>query len=155
MKTNLLKMTEEEFDQYMSFIIPDYANDLSANYMMPLEKAMAESKDLMVTLFPNKQNSDGQFVSNIYSVEEGKTIGMLWYHIQAETNDAFIYHIYIKEESRQKGYGSYVLQDLEATLRNAGITSLGLNVFGTNPDAFRLYEKLGYQPASTFMKKSI
>ncbi|WP_033541227.1 GNAT family N-acetyltransferase [Planococcus sp. CAU13] len=155
MKTKLQQMTEEEFDQYLAYFIPDYAIDLSENFMIPLEKAMKESKDLMDKLLPNKQKSEGQLVYNIYSIDEDKTIGVIWYNIQTDSNKAYIYHILIKEEFRKKGFATFVLEELEETMKSAGITSMGLNVFGTNPSAHKLYEKLGYLVQSTSMGKRI
>lgn len=126
-------MIEKEFDHYLSYFIPNYAKGLSENYMIPLEKAMEESKDLMEQLLPNKQDAEGQLVYNIYSIDEDKTIGVIWYNLQTESNKAYIYHILIKEEFRKKGFATFVLQDLEETMKSAGITSMGLNVFGKNP----------------------
>jgi len=80
---------------------------------------------------------------------------VIWYNIQSETKKAFIYHILINEEFRNKGYATFVLQELEETMKSSGITSMGLNVFGTNPNAHKLYEKLGYQTASTAMGKRL
>lgn len=155
MKTKLQQMTEEEFDQYLAYYIPDYAKDLSENYMIPFEKAMNESKELMEQLLPNKQNSEEQLVYNIYSTDEDKTVGVIWYNIQSDSNKAYIYHIFIKEEFRKKGFATLVLQELEETMKSVGITSMGLNVFGTNPNAYKLYKKLGYQVQSTAMGKKI
>jgi ribosomal protein S18 acetylase RimI-like enzyme len=154
-KTRLKKMTEEEFDQYMEYFIPDYAKDLSDNFMIPMEKALEESKNVMETLFPNKQDSADQYICNIYSAEDDKNIGVLWYNIQAESNKAYIYHILIHEAFRKRGFASLVLKELEETVKSAGVTSMGLNVFGNNPGAQKVYEKLGYQPASTAMGKRI
>ncbi|AQU79276.1 MULTISPECIES: GNAT family N-acetyltransferase [Planococcus] len=155
MKTKLQQMTEEEFDRYLAYFIPDYAKDLSENYMIPLEKAMEESKDLMEQLLPNKQGTEGQLVYTIYSTEEDKTIGVIWYTIQSESNKAYIYHILIHEEFRKKGFATLVLKELEENMKSAGITSMGLNVFGRNPNAYKLYKKLGYQTQSTAMGKKI
>lgn len=155
MKTKLQKMNETEFDHYLEFLIPDYAKDLSENFIIPLEKASEEAENLMKELFPNKQDSEGQLVYTIYSIEEDKNIGVIWYNIQSENKKAFIYHILINEEFRNKGYATFVLQELEETMKSLGITSMGLNVFGTNPNAHKLYEKLGYQTASTAMGKRI
>jgi hypothetical protein len=52
------KMNEEEFDQYLEFLVLDYAQDLSENFIIPLDKATEESNGLMNELLPNKQNSD-------------------------------------------------------------------------------------------------
>jgi len=155
MKTKLQQMTEEEFDHYLAYFIPDYAKDLVENYMIPLEKAMEESKNLMEQLLPNKQHTEGQLVYTIYSPEEDKTIGVIWYNIQSENKKVYIYHILIKEEFRKKGFATFVLRELEESMKSDGITSMGLNVFGKNPNAYKLYEKLGYQTQSTAMGKRI
>lgn len=155
MKTKLQQMTEEEFDQYLAYIIPDYAKNLSENYMIPLEKATKESKELMGQLLPNKENSEEQLVYNIYLTDEGKTVGVIWYNIQSDNNKAYIYHILIKEEFRKKGIATLILQELEKSLKSVGVASMELNVFGTNPNAYKLYEKLGYQVQSTAMGKRI
>ena len=155
MKTKLQKMNGSEFDRYLEYFIPDYARDLSENFLLPLEKALQESENMMKDLLPDKQNSSGQHVYNIYSVEEDQNIGVIWYNIQTESNKAYIYHILIHESFRKRGFASVVLQELEESLKSSGVTSMGLNVFGTNPDAQRLYERLGYQTAATAMGKRI
>lgn len=155
MKTQLREMNEEEFDRFLAFLIPDYAKDLSENFIIPLEKATEESEKLMEELLPEKQNSSGQLVYNIFSVEEEKNVGVIWYHIQPDSNKAYIYHILIYKEFRKRGFATIVLQELELAMKNAGITSMGLNVFNTNPHAYKLYKKLGYQTASTAMGKRI
>lgn len=155
MKLKFRPMSEKEFDQFMSFLIPDYAKDLSDNYMIPLDTAMEESKDLMAQLFSNKHNTEGQSVCHVVSMEEDKVVGSLWYNIQPTTNKAYIYHILIEEEYRKQGIATAVLQQLEEDMRNRRVTSMGLNVFGSNPHAYELYEKLGYRVQSTSMGKRI
>ena len=148
-------MTEEEFDRYMAYLIPDYAKDLSDNFIIPLDLAMMESKDLISKLLPNKHHTDEHFVCHIVSIEDKQSVGAIWYNIQFSTNKAYIYHVLIKEEFRKKGFASAALQTLERTVKSRGVTSLGLNVFGSNPHAYKLYEKLGYHVQSTSMGKRI
>ncbi|MGB2992675.1 MAG: GNAT family N-acetyltransferase [Paenisporosarcina sp.] len=155
MNLKLEKMNEEEFDKYLEFFMLDYAQDLSENFNIPLDKATEESKGLMNELLPNKQNSDDQFLFTIHCPEKQEKVGMIWYSIQPEIDRAYIYHIYIYEGFRKMGYASSVLQDLEVTVKNSGITSLGLSVFGENQGAHRLYKKLGYQTFSISMGKNL
>lgn len=155
MKTKLEKMTEEEFDHYLDYLIPDYAKDLCENFLIPFEKALGESKKLMSDLLPDKQKSADQHVCNIYSLEEEKNVGIIWYNIQNDSKKAYIYHILIHEAFRKRGYASLVLKELEETVKSSGVSSIGLNVFGNNPSARRVYEKLGYQTESTAMGKRI
>lgn len=135
MKIKLRKMDEAEFDRYLAYLIPDYANDLSANFMISIEKANAESEKLMGELLPDKQETSGQHLYQIYSIEEDKDVGVIWYNIRTESNKAYSYHILIKEEFRHQGFATEVMKVLEESMRKSGITSLGLNVFSTSPNA--------------------
>ncbi|TAA67467.1 GNAT family N-acetyltransferase [Planococcus salinarum] len=155
MKTKLQEMNEAEFDRYLEWFIPDYAGDLSENFLIPMDKALEESKSLMRDLLPDKQQTVDQQICNIYSVEEGKNVGVVWYNIQRESNKAYIYYILIHKAFRKRGFASVVLKELEETVKSSGVTSMGLNVFGNNPGAQRVYEKLGYQASSTAMGKRI
>jgi ribosomal protein S18 acetylase RimI-like enzyme len=155
MKLKLEKINEEEFDNYLEFFVPDYAQDLSVNFTLALDKAMEESIGLMNDLIPNKQNSAGQYLYNIHCTEKNEKVGLIWYSIQPDSDRAYIYHIYINEEFRKMGYASSVLQELEGMVKSSGITSLGLSVFGQNQHAFSLYKKLGYKTASISMGKNI
>ena len=146
---------EEEFENYLEFFVPDYAQDLSENFILSLDKAMEESIGLMNDLLPNKQNSDGQFLYNIYCPEKIEKVGMIWYSILPDSDRAYIYHIYINEEFRKMGYATSVLQKLEVMVKSSGITSLGLSVFGKNEHAYTLYKKLGYKTASISMGKNL
>lgn len=150
MNLKLEKMNEEEFDQYLEFLMLDYAQDLSENFIIPLDKATEESKVLMNELLPNKQNSEDQFLFTIHFPEKQEKVGNIWYSIQPEIDRAYIY-----EGFRKMGYASSVLQDLEVTVKSSGITSLGLSVFGKNQGAHRLYKKLGYQTFSISMGKNL
>lgn len=155
MDTSLRQMSEEEFDRFLAFFIPDYAKDLSQNFLIPFESALEESEKLMGDLLPVKQYSENQFVFNVYSAEENRNIGIFWYNTQLRSSKAYIYYISVYEEFRNRGYAGHILLNFEKEMKEAGISSLGLNVFGTNPHAHRLYAKLGYQTASTAMGKSI
>ncbi|WP_416383633.1 GNAT family N-acetyltransferase [Planococcus maritimus] len=61
----------------------------------------------------------------------------------------------IREKHRRKGIAAAALRKLEEEMRKCGITSMALNVFGTNPNAYELYEKLGYRVQSTSMGKRL
>lgn len=155
MTLDLHKMDERQFDDYLSFLVPDYAQDLSKNFILPIEKATEDSKNLMKDLFPEKHETEGQFVHNIYCTEVKDYVGVVWYSIELESRQLFIYHVYINERYRRMGYASSVLQELEGIAKDLGATSMGLSVFGSNEHAYNLYNKLGYQTSSISMNKNI
>ncbi|WP_179106535.1 GNAT family N-acetyltransferase [Terribacillus halophilus] len=153
MRTELRNMTESDFTSYIEEFIPDYAKDLSENFHLPMVLALEEAQQLLNNLLPDNHNTQGYEVCNIYSSKEGANIGVLWYNIQPDSNKAFVYHILIHDSYRRKGYATAVLHQLESEMKNQGITSLGLSVYGNNPNAYHLYKKLGYTTSSISMGK--
>ena len=61
----------------------------------------------------------------------------------------------IYEGHRRAGLGRQVMALAEDVVRARGGTTIGLNVFGYNTGARRLYEALGYQPTSIRMRKPL
>lgn len=146
------KMGEGELTSYLTWLIDDYANDVARNYQLPATLAQEESAQLIHSLFPDNQPMDGQTVVH---VRDGATrVGILWYAFQEESKRVFIYHVWMQEAYRGRGYATAALQRLETiAAQELGATSIGLSVFGSNPDAERLYARLGFQQASIAMNK--
>lgn len=151
----LIKMNEKELDDYIKFMIPDFASDLAKNFKKPMEEALKESKKMMDDLFKDGLETKGQYIYHIHDSSTGENVGVLWYFINLETNAAFIYHIYIDEAYRGKGYGKVSLQDMELIIKEQGAKTIGLNVFGHNETALNLYKKLGYNVSAISMDKTI
>ncbi|MBR2075987.1 MAG: GNAT family N-acetyltransferase [Exiguobacterium sp.] len=62
----------------------------------------------------------------------------------------------IEETYRGQGYATAVFEKLERVVsEKLGTTSIGLSVFGTKPDAQRLYKRLGSQETSIAMNKQL
>lgn len=154
MAIHFAKMTGQEIANYVTWLIDDYAKDVARNYQLPMVLAQEESTQLIRNLFPDNQPGEGQ---TIVHVMNGDTrIGILWYAFQSESNRIFIYHILIEEMYRGQGYATAVFEKLERVAsEELGATSIGLSVFGTNPDAQRLYKRLGFQEASIAMNKQL
>jgi ribosomal protein S18 acetylase RimI-like enzyme len=68
---------------------------------------------------------------------------------------AFIWNIEIDPNHRGKGYGSQTMLALEEKVKELGLATIGLNVFGHNGTAIRLYQKLGYGTSSMTMYKNV
>ncbi|TCI47959.1 GNAT family N-acetyltransferase [Exiguobacterium sp. SH1S4] len=156
MTISFQQMNESEFDTYLEFLIPDYGSDFAKNFMIPLEKAMDDSRELITNLFPEKQATEGQYVFHVFCHEENERVGVIWYSFQKETNKAFIYHIYINESHRKNGYGTATLKMVEdSVVKDLGAHSVGLSVFGSNEHACELYKKMGYSVSSIAMDKKL
>lgn len=149
----LEKMNKLEFDEYLKFMIPDYAKEISTNYNLAMDKAMEESEMMMKDTFSEGLDTEGQFLYNIYDPVLKKKVGILWFNVSREIERAYIYHIYIEEAYRKQGYGTRALEELQVKVKELGMNSLALSVFGSNKSAQNLYQKLGYVTSSISMHK--
>lgn len=60
-------------------------------------------------------------------------------------NRAYIYAIRVRPAYRGMGVGSYLMNVVEGDLSERGFHTVTLNVAQDNPDARRLYERMGYR----------
>ncbi len=151
----LKELNKAEFEKYLDFLIPDYAQDISENFNLTLENAIEESKILMKNTFPQGLSTEGQYLYNVHVPALGKKIGAVWFNLKPEINQAYLFHIYIEEAYRGRGYGTNTLAKLHQLVKELGATSMGLSVFGSNDKAYQLYKKLGYKVSSIAMQKSL
>ncbi|WP_214872490.1 N-acetyltransferase [Exiguobacterium sp. s140] len=154
MTIHFARMTGPEIANYVTWLIDDYAKDVARNYQLPMVLAQEESTQLIRDLFPDNQPGEGQTIVHVMNGDP--RVGILWYAFQAESKRIFIYHILIEETYRGQGYATAVFEILEKVVsEELGATSIGLSVFGTNPNAQRLYKRLGFQEASIAMNKQL
>lgn len=89
--------------------------------------------------------------------EGGAAVGMLWFpvHERAGARVAYVYDVAIRPEQQRRGLASAAFAALEGEARRRGLTGIGLHVFGHNPGARALYEKLGYAATDISMFKRL
>ncbi len=68
---------------------------------------------------------------------------------------AWVFDIRVDDAQRGKGLGRALMEAMHAAARDLGATSVGLNVFGHNTAAVRLYESLGYRVTAQQMRVEI
>lgn len=56
----------------------------------------------------------------------------------------YIFEVHVSKALRGNGLGSFLISAAEHMAENVGVDKTMLTVFNSNPDAIRLYEKLGY-----------
>ncbi|MBH0161526.1 MULTISPECIES: GNAT family N-acetyltransferase [Fictibacillus] len=138
-------LTEQEFKEYQTFMISDYALEITKNFNLSLQSALEESEMMMKDLWKDGLFTEGQYLYKIKDSKTNEKVGILWYGLIPEINQAYVYHIFIDELYRRKGYGKGTLEKLQSMLKQSGIDSIGLSVFGENEAAYQLYKKLGYK----------
>jgi GNAT superfamily N-acetyltransferase len=136
----LRPMTQDEFDAYITGSTEQYIGELAAAGMTEAA-AREQGERQMAELVPDGLESPGQ--SFFTAVADDTPVGTLW--ISTEDAMAFVYDVEVHEEQRRKGYGEAIMNAGARWCRDLGHPALGLNVFGHNPGARALYDKLGYQ----------
>ena len=87
---------------------------------------------------------------------DGEVVGWIWIGPFAEGSDAWwVWDVEIDEQHRGAGHGRAAMQLAEQEAARHGAVTLGLNVFGYNDAARRLYESLGYETTSLQMRKPV
>ncbi len=81
----------------------------------------------------------------------GYIILTLGYSLEYRGRDAFIDEFYLRSKYRGQGIGTQTLAFIEDACRVLEVQALHLEVDFENPDAQRLYHRVGYQPHNRFL----
>lgn len=119
------------------------------------ERSLETSRTLIERLLPQGRETPGCRFYVIVS-EDGTRIGETWYSLEEEGGKKrfWVEWITIDPPYRRRGYASDALRLLQDEARGLGADSIGLNVWADNPEAIRLYSKLGYTVLNMSMSKS-
>lgn len=151
----LSTMTAEEFAAWRLHSVRAYAQDKLNAGTWAAEEAEQRSQEEFDELLPDGLATDSQLLLCARD-ETGEQVGILWLslvHPRGAPDTAYVYDLEIVPEHRGQGYGRAVLAAGEDVLRGHGVNALGLNVFGDNATAIRLYATSGYHVTSQQMRK--
>ncbi|GED66007.1 GNAT family N-acetyltransferase [Lysinibacillus sp. FSL M8-0216] len=149
---SLKPMNHEEFKQYISYAIEDYAKDKIASGNWSEDEAIDLSRESFERLLPNGEKTENNHLSSIF--HDDILVGMIWIS-QKTPNEGFIYDFVIFEQYQGQGYGKKAMKEAEIIAKQLGMNKIGLNVFGHNKIARGLYEKMGYEITNITMAKTI
>jgi ribosomal protein S18 acetylase RimI-like enzyme len=149
-------MTQGEFDGYLGWVVPDYARELERNGKAAGDAAMVASRASFDGVLPHGVATDGQTLLVAEDPEDGDRVGLLWFG--PSTDDAaaaWIYDITVDEDRRGQGWGRAIMRAFEDEALARGYRRAGLNVYGDNLVARRLYESLGYLETARQLYKDL
>ena len=150
-------MTQTEFEAFRARAIIEYAADNVRAGNWTAEEAQARSAEQTDALLPQGLDTTGVLLLS-GETRDGALVGHVWVALDRPPGSgcgAWLYNIWVAPEERGKGYGRALLQLAERETRRHGARSLGLNVFGSNTTARRLYESAGYEVVSLRMRKAL
>jgi len=152
----LRPMLPDEFVTYLEWAIDDYAAELERNGKATGEAAQIASRASFDSLLPDGLATLGHTLLVATGPDDGEKVGVLWFG--PSTDDpamAWIYDITVDEDKRGRGWGRAIMRAFEGEARARGFARAGLNVYGDNHVARRLYESLGYVETSRQLHKEL
>lgn len=153
----LRKMSEENYQHYLSYAIKDYANEKIQAGTWSQEEGHTLAKQAFDGYLPKGLATPHEHLYCIVPNESNDKIGYFWFHYDEadQTKSAFVYDFLIFEPFQGQGYGTKTMQRFEKLAKEMGIQKLGLHVFAHNKQAWHLYEKMGFQVTDITMAKYI
>ena len=151
----LIPITEDEYQTWLAQSVKDYAQDkIDAGTWQP-EEALSRSENDFTSLLSQGRTTPDNHIYSIQDATLGTHVGVLWIAVTSRGlhRSAFIYDIVIYEAYRRHGYGEGTMLALEDKVRDFGLDTVGLHVFGHNKAAQALYEKVGYIVTDLNMSK--
>ena len=148
-------MTAAEYADWQEHSFAAYAVEVSEARGIPLDDARRLAVESHAQHLP-----DGQATAGVHIVigedAEGARVGILWVGPNPNgVGPAWVYDIEVAEDRRGEGWGRALMLEAERLAREDGHAEIGLNVFGSNAVARRLYESLGYGVSSIQMRKPL
>jgi ribosomal protein S18 acetylase RimI-like enzyme len=149
-------MTDDELAKFVEQQEKGYARQMTEFGGMPEADALAKARADMERLWPAGRPGDGQ---HLFMAEvEGEVVGHLWLALQSpssQSGQGWVYDVEVEPSHRGRGYGRELMLAAFDRARQLGCTSLGLNVFGGNDIAIKLYQSLGFRTGSMQMTKTL
>jgi ribosomal protein S18 acetylase RimI-like enzyme len=151
----LVPMSADEFTAWQEASIRSFAQDLAQSTGRPLGAALQQAGQQFAELLPDGLDTERVHLLRVVDETEG-VVGTLWTGPQpGRAGAAHVYDIEIKPEYRGRGFGRAAMLAAEVVALVDGATVLGLNVFGFNETALRLYKSLGYSVVATQMSNTL
>jgi len=154
MTVQLRPMTPAEVEV---FVAASYASYVTERIEAGEDREEAERvvHEQRAATFPGGVPAPGHRLYRV--VDDGQAVGSLWLGPGPGGTPGlwWVWEVRIDEEHRGRGVGTAVMVLAEDEARATGATELGLNVFGHNSGARRLYERLGYSTVAMRMAKRL
>lgn len=136
-------MTGTEFPAWRGHMERGYAADMAAAGVLSDAEAATESARQLDMLLPDGLATDGHTFLSLDA--GGEPVATIWIGHRYAPGTSWVYNVEVQAGYRGRGYGrAAMLMGEQATLA-AGDSHLGLNVFGQNSVAIRLYESMAYR----------
>jgi mycothiol synthase len=144
MEVVLVEMSPGEFAARRVELLRDSVASLAASRGLSVPEAEATAERNIAQALWRGAATPGQLVRT--AVGDGGVVGWIWVSMSgiAVPGMAWICDIVVDPPFRRQGIGGAIIAAAERELVELGEARLGLNVYGHNATAIRLYERLGF-----------
>jgi len=136
-------MVDAEYDAWLANEIEGYAADVSGSGLLSLTEAREMSVKAYGEMVPERLATPG-YTWWCLDTDTDRTVAAIWIKHTFAPTMSYVYSVETRPELRGRGYGRAAMLAGEWATAQAGHGHLGLNVFGHNTVAIRLYDSLGY-----------
>jgi ribosomal protein S18 acetylase RimI-like enzyme len=149
-------MTVSEYALFIERLNREYAADKVESGAWPADDALRLADESTRSLLPQGVTTPDNALRTITD-EDGQPVGSLWYAVRSQgaQTEAFLYEFLVFEDFRRRGHGEAALRLYHAEAKAMGIDQVGLHVFGHNPGALALYQRVGYQITDISMRMKL
>ncbi|MEV4443639.1 GNAT family N-acetyltransferase [Streptomyces sp. NPDC049577] len=145
-------MTEDEFTAWQARAKARYAASW-ADRGVPLVQAEAKAEADHAALLPRGLATPDTAL--LVLAHDGTDVGTLWLATGSPRPGGFVFGVDVDARHRGRGHGRTLMLLAERICLDAGLDTLGLNVFAGNTPALRLYDSLGYEPTEHHLYKPL
>jgi ribosomal protein S18 acetylase RimI-like enzyme len=150
-------MTPEEYREWLPWAIKDYSREEVEHKRLDPDRARANMAAFLESVIPRGPRTKGHRMSIVEDAATGERAGYVWW-AERELDAgpaAWIYDVYIDPSHRGKGFGRGLMAEVEAQVREAGLTRMELHVWVDNDPATSLYRSVGFVPAGMEMFRQL
>jgi ribosomal protein S18 acetylase RimI-like enzyme len=150
-------MTQAEFDAYLGWAVPEYADELERNTGIGREAAEQHAARSYRDALPDGIATPEHAFLTAQDADTGEHVGLLWLARQRRdgADVIWVFDVWVEEAMRGRGYGRRLMELAEERAVASGVRRLELNVYRDNERARRLYASLGYVEMSRQMFKPL
>ncbi len=146
-------MSAAEYAAWRGESIAGYAQEFVSSGILDREAAAERAEQDFAALLPEGLATENHLLWTARTDAEPSPVGTIWVMLAPERRPphSFVYALDVHAAYRRRGYGQAMMTAAMDLCRERGIATMGLNVFGHNGTARRLYERLGFRVTSTSM----
>ena len=153
----LVEMPRERFRGYRDDLVRDYAEDKVRAGAWSREEAPRRAAADVDGLLPDGTETEGHYLYLLRDPSTAREVGAVWIAVldSGVGRAVWIYDARVYEPFRRQGHGTGALRAAEERAAELGADRVELHVFGHNPAARALYERLGYETTGVVMRRRL